>query len=240
MAGSSRKSVQRARRGPGLSAGLVALLLALSLGTAGCFLPVLGLIPSVISLAHEIYTSNNNPEIDAATKNAEAEQPTQHDDGPNTNAPGAQLTAGNMCQMMALSHPNMVLVELRKNAAGAPEYRELHLTNSADEAHWTPVMGNDTGADGWLPAQNFLKMDFHPPLTAAIPDAGSNYLAYAPTAIDPNDSLQAAALQSRLASEVGTFQWGGQVFEYTVARTPPCLASSSEQSVADRQTYSRP
>ena len=236
MSGRSRKSVLWAKREVGLSAGLLAVLVAISFSTAGCMLPILGLIPSVIGLAHEMYTSNNNPEMDAATKNAEAEQPTQHDDANNnTNSAPAKLTVGNMCQMMALENPNMVLVELRKNSGGGAQYRELHLLNSADEAHWMPVVGSDTGADGWLPAQNFLKMDFQPPLTAAIPDTGSCYLAYTPTATDPNDPDQAAELKSRLGGDVGTFSWAGRLYEYTIARTPPCLASSSEQSVADRR-----
>jgi hypothetical protein len=235
MSGRSRNSVLRAKREVGRSAGLLAVLVAISFSTAGCMLPILGLIPSVIGLAHEMYTSNNNPEMDAATKNAEAEQPTQHDDANNTNSsPPGKLTVGNMCQMMALENPNMVLVELRKNGAGGAQYRELHLLNSADEAHWMPVVGSDTAADGWLPAQNFLKMDFQPPLTAAIPDTGSCYLAYTPTATDSSDLDQAAELKSRLGGDVGTFSWAGRVYEYTIARTPPCLASSSEQSVADR------
>lgn len=229
MSGSNRNSVQRPRP-KGLSAASVALLAAtIAFGTTGCMLPVLSIIPSVIGLAQALYSSGsgtNSAQADADTKNQEAETPTQPAD--ETNAPAPQLTAGNVCQMMALAHPDMVLVELRKNGSGAPEYRELHLLNSADEAHWTPVVGSDTARDGWIPAVNFLKMDFSPPLTAAIPNAGSCYLAYAPSAIDPTDSNQAAELKSHLGSEVGTFSWAGQVYEYTVARTPPpCLSPSS-------------
>src|ERR1700728_4340115 len=73
-----------------------------------------------------------------------------------------------------------------------------------------------------------------PPLTAAIPDTGSCYLAYTLTATDSSDLDRAAELKSRLSGDVGTFSWAGRVYEYTIARTPPCLASSSEQSVADR------
>jgi len=128
---------------------------------------------------------------------------------------------------MALSHPDMVLVELRKNGAGTPEYRELHLQNSTNEAHWTPTVDSETGADGWLPAVNFLKMDFQPPLADSIPSSGSCYLAYAPLAIDPTDSYQAAELKSPAAGPVPTFSWGGRVYQYMVARTPPCLSPSS-------------
>ena len=151
-------------------------------------LPLLGAIPSVISMAHSLYTSGGKDD-DAAAKEAEAEAAAE------PSKPAAQLTAGNICQMMAIARPDMVLVELRKSG-GAPEYRELHLQSSADEAHWTPIVDSETGPDGWIPAVNFLKMDFQPPLTDAIPSAGSCYLAYAPIAIDPNNPYQAAELKS--------------------------------------------
>ncbi len=223
MSGSNRKSVQRPMPKAGLSAALVALLAGvIAFGTAGCMLPMLSMIPSVISLAHAVYTANSGAENDADAKNRDAEAFTAA-----TSSPPPKLTPGNVCQMMAIERPNMVLVELRKNVAGAPEYRELRLLNSADEAHWTPIVDGETGANGWLPAVNFLKMDFKPALTDAIPDAGTCYLAYAPSAIDPNDPNQAAELKSRLGSEVGTFSWAGRVYQYAVARTLPCLSPSS-------------
>lgn len=220
--GSDRKSFQRYKPKAGLSAALVATLAAsIALGTAGCMLPLLGAIPSVISLAHSLYSSSpSDPDADA--KNQDPEPVTGE-----ASAPPPQLTAANVCQMMALARPDMVLVELRKNSAGAPEYRELHLQNSTDEAHWTPIVDSETGPDGWIPAVNFLKMDFQPPLTDSIPSSGSCYLAYAPLPIDPNNPDQAAELKSGAAGQVETFSWAGRVYQYTVARTLPCLASSS-------------
>jgi hypothetical protein len=174
----------------------------------------------VIGLASSIYKSSAGNDNDADKKDQTAEASAS-----DSSKPPDKLTAGNQCQVMAITNPDLVLVELRKNAAGAPEYRELHLQNSADEAHWTPVVGSDTGADGWLPAVNFLKMNFNPPLTAEIPDAGTCYLAYVPTAIDPNDPN--LNLKSPVGSDVGTFSWAGRVYQYTVARTLPCLSPSS-------------
>jgi hypothetical protein len=211
MPGSEGKSVRGPR--PVCGTPVVLLAVAIALGASGCFLPILTAIPSVISLASSIYKSNNTDrDADSKTTLASAA------DSPSK--PAAKLTDGNVCQMMAISHPDMVLVELRKNGSGAPEYRELHLLNSANEAHWTPVLSTDAGADGWLPAVNFLKMDFNPPLTAEIPDAGTCYLAYVPAVIDPNNPNPAG-------SEVGTFSWEGRAYQFTVARTLPCLSPSS-------------
>ena len=196
------------------------LTASMALGTTGCFLPLLGAIPSVISMAHSLYTSGNTD--DAAAKNQDPEPTVE------ASAPPAKLTSGNVCQMMAIARPDMVLVELRKSSAGAPEYRELHLQNSTDEAHWTPIVDSDTGPEGWIPAVNFLKMDFQPPLTDAIPSTGSCYLAYAPIAIDPNNPDQLAQLKSGGAmGQVDTLSWAGRVYQYAVARTLPCLAPSS-------------
>jgi len=204
-----------------LPAALIATLGAmLAFGSAGCMLPLLGAIPSVISLAHSLYTSNNGKD-DADVKNQDPE-PVEE-----ASKPAPQLTVGNLCQMMALARPDMVLVELRKNGAGAPEYRELHLLNSTDEAHRSPIVDSETGPDGWIPAVNFLKMDFQPPLTDVIPPSGSCYLAYAPIAIDPNNPYQAAELKSGAEGSVDTFSWAGRVYQYKVARTLPCLSPSS-------------
>ena len=222
LVGSNRKTFLGARPKASGSAVLAAILTtAMALGTAGCALPLLGIIPTAISLAHAAYKAGSTTD-DADAKNPDAEEPTEE-----ASKPPAQLTPGNLCQMMALSHPDMVLVELRKNGAGTPEYRELHLQNSTNEAHWTPTVDSETGADGWLPAVNFLKMDFQPPLADSIPSSGSCYLAYAPLAIDPTDSYQAAELKSPAAGPVPTFSWGGRVYQYMVARTPPCLSPSS-------------
>jgi hypothetical protein len=222
LVGSNRKTFLRAIPKAGGSSVLVAILgAAMALGTAGCALPLLGVIPTVISLAHAAYKAGSTSD-DADAKNPDAAEPTEE-----ASKPPAQLTPGNLCQMMALSHPDMVLVELRKNGAGSPEYRELHLQNSTNEAHWMPTVDSETGPDGWLPAVNFLKMDFQPPLADSIPSSGSCYLAYAPLAIDPTDSVQAAALTSGGAGQVPTFSWGGRVYQYEVARTPPCLSPSS-------------
>jgi hypothetical protein len=137
MPRSEGNSVQCSMAKRGLSAALVALLAGvLVFASAGCMLPLLSAIPSVISLAHAAYKASSGTDNDDA-KDQEAEASTL-----DSNKPPAKLTPANLCQMMAIERPDMVLIELRKNGAGAPEYRELHLLNSAEEAHWTPVLGS--------------------------------------------------------------------------------------------------
>jgi hypothetical protein len=196
----------------------------LTCGGSGCAaLPALGAIPSLISMIHDL-SSSKNESGDTTAPNPDAQAA---DAEPST--PPPKLTMENVCQMIAIAHPDLVVVELRKGATGAPEYRELRLVNSTDNAQWMPIVAGDTGPDGWRPAVNFLKMDFKPPLTAAVPDSGTSYLAYVPLAANPNDPQQAAQLQSAFEGQgqLGAFTWDGRVYEYTVASSLPCLPPSS-------------
>ncbi len=205
------------------SAALAVLLAgALVFGTQGCVaLPALTAIPSLISMVHDLSSSKSG----SGDTNAPNPDEEAADAEPST--PPPKLTMANVCQMMAISHPDLVVVELRKGASGAPEYRELRLVNSTDNAQWTPIVASDTGPDGWRPALNFLKMDFKPPLTAAIPDSGTSYMAYVPVAANPNDPNQAAQLQSAFGGQLGAFTWDGRTYRYTVASSLPCVAPSS-------------
>jgi hypothetical protein len=220
----NRHSVEPPLRKLGLSAALFAMLVgAMAVGTTGCVaLPVLSVIPSVISFAYNLSTKKSdgdNPDAnsqDTETTTADADS-----------TPAKPLTSGEVCHLISLARPDLTVVELRKNGAGAPEYRELHLQSSADAALWTPVVNTDTGADGWRPAVNFLKMDFNPPLTDVIPDGGTCYLAYAPIAAGSNRPNQVAEFNSRDGDAAGAFSWAGRAYQYKVARTLPCLSPSS-------------
>ncbi len=111
--GSDRKSFLRSMPKAGGSAVLVAMLAAaIPFGSAGCFLPILGAIPSVISLAHAAYTAGSKDDADAKAQDPE---PTEE-----ASKPPPQLTPGSVCQMMAITHPDTVLVELRKKQRNRP------------------------------------------------------------------------------------------------------------------------
>jgi hypothetical protein len=223
MSRGNRHSAERAIPRLGLSAAIFAVLAgAMTVGISGCVaLPFLSVIPSVASFVYNAATKKDG-DSDADAKNQDPE-PTEE-----ASKPPPQLTTENLCHMMALARPDMMVVELRKSSAGAPEYRELRLLkNSEEDARWTPVVDTDTGPDGWRPAVNFLKMDFNPPLTDVIPSTGSCYLAYVPIGADPNNPNQAAEFKSASGEAAGDFSWQGQAYQYKVERTLPCLASSS-------------
>ncbi|HEV2169334.1 MAG TPA: hypothetical protein VGR40_00225 [Candidatus Binatus sp.] len=206
----------------GLSTALLAMLLgALAISTSGCLaLPFLSAIPSAASFIYNVATGktdsdSKNPDQDAE---AAAEEPAK---------PPAQLTPDNICHLMAIARPDLIVVQLRKNATGAPEYRELRLQSGADDAHWTPVVDSDGGPDGWRPAVNFLKMDFKPALTEVIPDTGTCYLEYAPIAADPTNPVQPVEAKASPGNAAGDFAWEGREYQYRVEPTLPCLSPSS-------------
>lgn len=223
MSWGNRHSAERSRTKLGLSAALFAMLAgAMTVGVSGCVaLPFLTAIPSIASFVYNAATKKDG-DTDAEAQKQDPE-PTEE-----ASKPAPQLTAGNVCHMIALARPDLMVVELRKTAAGAPEYRELRLLkNSEDDARWSPVVDTETGPDGWRPAVNFLKMDFNPPLTDVIPSTGSCYLAYVPIGADPNNPKPAEEFKAASGEAAGAFSWEGQAYQYKVERTLPCLASSS-------------
>ncbi len=126
------------------------------------------------------------------------------------------------------------VIELRKSAAGAPEYRALGLVDSLDEAQWAPITDKGEREGGWRPAVNFLQMNFSPPLTGAVPETESNYLAYAPVqSISAAEADRSTALTTNFGKTVGTFNWSGRDYHYAVTRTLPCFPPPIERSAAN-------
>ena len=130
------------------------------------------------------------------------------------------------CAYLPLQSPGVI--ELRADASGAPEYRELHLYSSSDGTRWMPVVDKDTGNDGWRPAVNFLKMSFSPPLTGAVTDSQKSYLAYAPSEpVSASENDQLSALTSNFGVPAGSFNWNGRAYHYSVTHALPCYPPPS-------------
>lgn len=116
------------------------------------------------------------------------------------------------------------VIELRNDPTGSPEYREMRVAFTATDIRWTPVVDRDTAADGWRPAQNFLQMNFTPPLPAALAKDKLVYLAYAPAYMGaPEDDEQLIKFNRSFGEPVGTFDWNGHVYQYSLPRTLPPL-----------------
>ncbi len=141
---------------------------------------------------------------------------------------GAQVAEGvstNVLAMTGRQTNRTGVIELRQNAAGAPEYRELRIDVSSDDPRWIPVSEDGTSADGWRPAVNFLRMNFTPPLAGAFGTTGSSYLAYAPA--NPGsaeEKQQLVAFNESFGAPIGTFTWNGRAYQYSLLRTLPVIS----------------
>jgi hypothetical protein len=141
------------------------------------------------------------------------------------------MTSGDNCNQLAVEVPGVI--ELRRGATGAPEYRELHISDSLDQPQWAPIRDPETTADGWQPAVNFLQMNFSPPLGAVVPESASSFLAYAPSRyVTVADSDRLTAMTSNFGKPIGTFMWNGQDYHYVVTSTLPCFPPPSERIAA--------
>jgi len=141
------------------------------------------------------------------------------------------MDSADSCDRLEVEVPGVI--ELRRSAAGAPEYRELRLSDSLDERQWIPIADNETTANGWRPAVNFLQMNFSPPLGAVVPETASNFLAYAPSQfISVAAGARFAAMTSNFGKPVGTFSWNGNYYHYVVTSTLPCFPPPSERIAA--------
>ena len=138
------------------------------------------------------------------------------------------MNSGDNCNQLEIEVPGVI--ELRRSASGAPEYRELEIADFVDQRQWAAIKDSETTPDGWRPAVNFLQMNFSPPLGAVIPQTASNFLAYVPSqfiSVAAGDRF--AAMTSNFGKPVGTFSWNGNYYHYVVIRTLPCFPPPPER-----------
>jgi hypothetical protein len=216
---------------------LVVFAGAVAIFASGCWMLAAQFAPLAVSAAENVGEGVASVTASVATGVGEViARDTHKDDDPAQAAAKARenlMDNGDSCDQLAAQAPGVI--ELRKSAAGAPEYRELELAASVDDAdsQWAPITDKGEDDGGWRPAVNFLQMNFSPPLTSAIQNADRDYLAYAPAqSISAADADRLAALTANFAAPAGTFTWSGRDYRYAVTRTLPCFPPPPERSAA--------
>jgi len=210
-------------------ASLVAIFAAATaVGLSGCFLGAATLAPLAASAAEQVGGGalelaagiGASTHGDAArAKQEEAERATA-------------MNSGDACNQLEVEVPDVI--ELRRSASGAPEYRELEISDSLDQPQWAPVPDSDTTSDGWRPAVNFLQMNFTPPLGAVVPESASSFLAYTPSkVITAADGDRLTAMTSNFGRPIGTFTWNGNFYHYVVTSSLPCYPPPPERIAQD-------
>jgi hypothetical protein len=221
----------RRRSEPGVDLGqekqicapLVAIFAAaIAVGVSGCWMAAAQLAPIAANVAEDVGAgaiqlasgigASAHHQSDLEKKAEEARATT--------------MASDDSCNQLDVEVPGVI--ELRRSAAGAPQYRELQVIDSLDQRQWAPT------TDGWQPAINFLQMNFSPPLGAVVPENTSNFLAYAPSKfVSQADSDRLTAMTSNFGKPVGTFIWKGQFYHYVVTSTLPCFPPPPERIAQD-------
>jgi hypothetical protein len=182
-----------------------------ALTVAGCFAPALGLAPLALQGATEMagvgainvagYAAQRGRSLDGVTDPAEAEE---------------------RCDELELEVPGTIEFQVADKSPTA--WRELQLGGSTDAPHWQAVAGDQNDPAGWRPVANLHTMHFAPPLQQALRNGKPNYLAYAPA--EPQTSVerdQLVALVADFGDGLGTFQWQGRSYQYTLVNRLPCF-----------------
>ena len=126
------------------------------------------------------------------------------------------------CDELELQVPGTIELQDADNSPTA--WRQLHLGGSTDAPQWQAVAGDQSDAAGWRPLANLHSMHFAPPLQQGLRTGKPNYLAYAP--VEPRSSIerdQLVALTADFGTGLGTFQWQGRSYQYTLVNRLPCF-----------------
>ncbi|MGA7871887.1 MAG: hypothetical protein WCA22_13450 [Candidatus Binatus sp.] len=207
---------------------VVTLAAAVAVWISGCWMAAAQLAPIAANVAEDV--GGGALELAAgvgASTHRAATQAKQEEE-----ARESAMNGADSCDQLEVEVPGVI--ELRRSAAGAPEYRELQVSDSIDQPQWAPIADSETTPDGWRPAVNFLQMNFSPPLGAVVPEKASSFLAYAPSRfITAADSDRLTAMTSNFGKPVGTFTWDGQYYHYVVTSTLPCFPPPPERIAQD-------
>jgi hypothetical protein len=169
--------------------------------------------------------------IGASTHAAQIEAKKEEDERQSA------MNSGDSCNQLEVQVPDVI--ELRRSAAGAPEYRELEIGDTLAQRQWLPLVDSETTPDGWRPAVNFLQMNFSPPLGAVVPETASSYLAYTPSkVITAADGDRLIAMSTNFGRPLGTFTWRGNYYHYVVTSTLPCYPPPPERIAEDAPAHS--
>ena len=185
----------------------------LGIGVCGCWL---ALVPLAINVAEGVGSAAASVTINAVVS---AHQESGKSGGQN-HAGEDEMDREDRCEQLQIEIPGVI--ELRKSAAGAPEYRELRLGGTLGRPRWMAIADPDD-AGAWRPAVNFLQINFVPPL-GPLPNAGNDYLAY--RLVQSGSStpeVEFTPLTVYFGETEGTFRWHGSLYQFALAHALPCF-----------------
>jgi hypothetical protein len=132
------------------------------------------------------------------------------------------------CQQLMTALP--YIAEVRAQSGQAPRIRQMTIGVVKGEQRWTFVHEADSDGNGWRTESSLSQLNFDPPLENALASSKSRYMITAPA--DPTNQAEANQLMTftlAFGPRVGTYDWNGKRYEYSVARKLPCLPSPAPE-----------
>ncbi|HTY55144.1 MAG TPA: hypothetical protein VMB26_08090 [Candidatus Binataceae bacterium] len=132
------------------------------------------------------------------------------------------------CQQLLTALP--YIAEVRAQPGQAPRIRQMTIGVVKGEQRWTVVHDADSDGNGWRTESALTQLDFNPPLESALASTKSRYMITAPA--DPTNQAEANQLMTftlAFGPRVGTYDWNGKRYEYSVTRKLPCLPAPAPE-----------
>ncbi len=108
--------------------------------------------------------------------------------------------------------------------------REMRVQRIGENYRWEVYRSHGSSPEGWRRQSRLDGLHFDPPLQYLLPDKKPRYLAYAiSTPETPEDSEQMMTLVDDFGSKVGTFEWHGVHYTYTLLKHLPCFPEPGEK-----------
>jgi hypothetical protein len=153
----------------------------------------------------------------AAVANTQSDQPSYDKDEDRTLK----------CEQLVRNPPG--IEEIRRTPNLGIESREIRVERTADSYRWVVYRSRGSAPDGWRVQGHLERLNFNPALQFLLPDKTPEYLAYAPTVADTaEDSEQMMSIAGNFGQRVGTFEWNGKHYTYTVSKGLPCFPQPEE------------
>jgi len=131
------------------------------------------------------------------------------------------------CEQLVRNPPGVE--EIRRTPQLGIESREIRVERTAESYRWVVYRSRGSSPNGWRPQNGLDKLHFNPALQFLLPDKDPQYLAYAPSVAEtPQDSEQMMSIADNFGQKVGTFEWSGKYYTYTVSKHLPCFPEPEE------------
>jgi len=183
-------------------------------------MPGCALVSSSSSPSHGTELLPAPPEA-AAVANSQSQQPSDDKGGDKDDDKALK------CEQLVRNPPG--IEEIRRTPQLGIESREIRFERTAESYRWVVYRSRGSAPDGWRPQNNLDKLHFSPALQYLLPDKTPQYLAYAPSVPQtPQDSEQMMSIADNFGQKVGTFEWSGKYYTYTVSKHLPCFPELEE------------